>query len=582
MRMLCTIFVVGLAVLAVFAQCASVGAPMGGPRDSLPPQVVLMEPGNRAVNFSGKRVYLEFDEYVVVRGQQEEFFTSPGMATQPTLTLRGRGIQVDIKDTLKADQTYALHFGNAIVDNNEGNPLGDFTFVFSTGATIDSMLMSGWAVDAYTRDSANKAFIYLYPDTIPLASNGDDSTLFRAPAVVARAHSDGLFVAEYLKPINYRIYALQDANGNRTYDPGVDKAGFVDSAWNPATMPGFSIRYDTLMKRLSPDPQLYLRVFNDQNGFRRQLLRPVARPVQRRIDLQFSAPWPIIDTFRLEGIDSTRIVWQSLKPTRDSLHLWLNVADSLLPDTLKGSITYHRHDSANRLVPHTQALSLVWKDLSNLNRDKNDTLPPPNPFKYQVDASQQLNPYNNIGLNFDYPLLRLDTARVSLQLVEYPEGAEGNDSLAVRTPQPFRFERDTLDMRRWKMLADWVADGQYELMIPAGVFVNMARERNDTLRASFSVLPPENFRFFDYSLGIEVATMSSRSPTPRDSSCAPSRECVPERSSCPTSTRPSRCASASSKTSTATAGGTAATCSNGCSPSAPNSSRPDPKAPTSP
>ncbi len=43
-------------------------------------------------------------------------------------------------DMLQANTTYNFNFGNAIVDNNESNPLPHFNFAFSTGDKIDDLL----------------------------------------------------------------------------------------------------------------------------------------------------------------------------------------------------------------------------------------------------------------------------------------------------------------------------------------------------------------------------------------------------------------------------------------------------------
>ena len=55
-------------------------------------------------------------------------------------------------DTLKENTTYALNFGSAVRDNNEGNPLNSLRYVFSTGPEIDSLVVSGYTADSYKAD----------------------------------------------------------------------------------------------------------------------------------------------------------------------------------------------------------------------------------------------------------------------------------------------------------------------------------------------------------------------------------------------------------------------------------------------
>ena len=53
-----------------------------------------------------------------------------------------------MEDSLKANTTYNFNFGNAIVDNNEGNILPYFNFAFSTGDKVDDTFISGTVEDA--------------------------------------------------------------------------------------------------------------------------------------------------------------------------------------------------------------------------------------------------------------------------------------------------------------------------------------------------------------------------------------------------------------------------------------------------
>ena len=164
-------------------------APQGRPYDA----------GVRNDQFPGKRIYIEFDEYVQIEDQQKEFFTSPFMPKNPSLVIKGRGVQIDLQDTLLPNQTYALNFGSCITDNNEGNPYVGLRYVFSTGSEIDSLVMSGYTIDAETCDTVSKSFI-LYFDPATDSVPGCDSTLYNSqPLVVGRAFPNGIFLTENLQ-----------------------------------------------------------------------------------------------------------------------------------------------------------------------------------------------------------------------------------------------------------------------------------------------------------------------------------------------------------------------------------------------
>ena len=511
----CVVLLFGSAFLC---HCARQGAPQGGPKDSLPPVVMWAQPAFNTTNFNGKRIYIAFDEYVQLKDQQKEFFTSPAMKNKPTLLVKGRGVQIDITDTLKPNTTYALNFGSSLCDNNEANPLNGFRYVFSTGPEIDSMFMSGYTVDAYTKDSVSKTLLFFYdaadsaflrkpylalndaqqPDSVPAF----DSTLFTVkPAFIARAENNGIFIAQNLKPIDYRVYAFEDTNSNFTYEPGVDKVGFLEGVYNPASLPDFLAWFDTTRMYMSAEPQIYLRMFLDKT-FQRQNLSSSKRPLQHKVELYFGAANPRIDTLVLEGIDSARIITEYVTRGRDTINLWLNVPSEQLPDTIKGRITYWKHDSINQLQPVTQQLALAWKYVESKEeikeREKQERekeraeragetyTPPekPNPFKYDLKAKGDVNPEENISISFDYPIVEMDSARISL--IRY---GEGEDRYRVK----YNLRQDTLDMKRWILSAAWTAGQKYELVIPDSVFLNVAGERNDSIKSDFTIMSPEKF-----------------------------------------------------------------------------------------
>ena len=66
-------------------------------------------------------------------------------------------------DTLKPNTTYVLNFGNSIQDYNEGNPISDFKYVFSTGSTLDSLWYEGDITDAIAPKPDNFVTVMLYP-----------------------------------------------------------------------------------------------------------------------------------------------------------------------------------------------------------------------------------------------------------------------------------------------------------------------------------------------------------------------------------------------------------------------------------
>lgn len=535
-----------IMIVAVFGssllwRCANVATLQGGPKDSLPPIVVSALPGFGTTNFTGREILIGFNEYVQIKDQQKEFFTSPMMKKTPTVTTSGKGIRITILDTLEENQTYALNFGNSIVDNNEGNRLSGLRYVFSTGNTIDSMVMSGYTVSASKGDSVSNSLIFFYPAEVDSIPEYDSILLKHKPAVVARAGGNGIFIAQNLKPIDYKIYAIEDKNSNFTYDPETDMVGFLDSVHNPLSEPDFRVWYDTTRHYLTAEPQLYFQMFTD-GRFLRQNLAESKRESRHKVTLFFSAPWPEVLDFAIDSIEQSEIVTEYVTRDRDTVNYWLNVPAERLADTLKGRVVYMKHDSVNNLVPDTAKLTLVWKYIESKEekkareeeekkmeqalKDSVEYVPPvkKNPFSVEVSKGE-LNPEKTVTFKFAMPLVAVDTAALDLRVAGdalSPEeekkiaeerekeakkrGVESiSEDLSELPTIDYELYCDSLDMKVWHLKADWQPKKKYKLVVPAGAFRNVAGEMNDTLRNDYVTFDPEKF-------GVVIVKINGKSP----------------------------------------------------------------------
>lgn len=493
--------VIMLFFSAFFSRCASILSPTGGPKDSLAPVIIAMTPDNFTTNFEAKKIYIEFDEFVQIKDQQKEFFTSPAMKKTPTIYTKGRGIMIDIKDTLLENTTYSLNFGSAIRDNNESNPLNSMRYVFSTGPTIDSMIVSGYTADSYKADSVSKTFIYFFiADSLENVPQYD-STLFKyKPAAIARAEKNGIFIAQNLKPITYRVYAIEDTNDNQMYEPGTDQVGFIGEDVSPQELPGFAIWFDSIRQYPVADPQLYFRMFTDV-AFKRQILQESKRPLQRQAMLYFGAPYPEIESIIFDSIPQDQVIIDPQTRGRDTVALWFKSPKENLPDTIRTYVSYYKHDSINNLVLSCDTIKLAWrlietKEMEKARLEKEATRTaaiargeewedPDNPFGYKIPLSGEVNPQRHLTLDFDYPLVSIDTARLKLTSV-------APDSLV--TNMPIEFVRDTSMLRRYYIRSQWGSPlNKYTLTIPKGVFTDVAGYSNDSLAGSYTVSNPEKY-----------------------------------------------------------------------------------------
>lgn len=490
----------------LLTKCASTMVPTGGPKDTLPPVIVYMEPDNFTTNVDTLRppkIYVEFNEYVQIKDQQKELYTSPAMKKKPSVARRGRGIVVTIKDTLRPNTTYAINFGSSIQDNNESNPLHSMRYVFSTGPEIDSMYMSGYTADSYKADSVSKSFIYFFiADSVEQPQEWD-STMFKyKPQVIARAEKNGIFIAQNLKPINYRIYAFEDTNGNMEYEPSVDQIGFLDTTYNPMYMPGFTIWYDSLRHYPSAEPQLYFRMFMDRR-FARQVLSGQERVNRHKALIYFGAPNPEVTKIEFDSIPSDKVIYDPQTVGKDTVALWFNIPAEELPDTIKGRITYFKHDSINNLVESEDKLRLAWvKTESKSEREEREKLEKErekaeregreweepekeNPFKLTIPSSGEVNKYKHVDFEFDYPLTKFDTTALLFTMT--------TENITEPQNVEYTILRDTLNRRKFQLRAEWEPKAKYELVMPAGMFENIAAETNDTIKCTYTASDPEKY-----------------------------------------------------------------------------------------
>ncbi len=499
-----TILVLLFFAGAFLSRCASIGTPTGGPKDTLPPVVVAVVPEDGATNFKSKSIYIEFDEYVQLKDQQKEIYVSPAMGKKPVFTMRGRGIYIQIKDdSLLPETTYAIEFGSSVADNNESNALHGLRYVFSTGSAIDSLICSGYTEDSYTADSLGKSFIWFYEADSVETPDTYDSTIFKyKPSKIARSQNNGIFIAQNLKPVPYRVYAIFDANDNQTYEPSIDKVGFVDGVYNPAEMPDFSIWYDSVRRYPSADPQLYFRLFTDVS-FRRQSLQEATRPEQHKVVLSFGASNPDIRSLRLDSVPQDKIIVEPLSKGRDTLALWLNVPSESLPDTLRGEIVFMAHDTLNVLRETKEELKLSWRRIESRDqereRERNERArakaeaageewkEPPTPSTFaMIDfaKSAEVNPEQDLPLEFATPLTRFDSTAV--ELLSFGEGGDTLRERAIFIP-------DTANVRRWRLRSRWLPERQYRLRIPPDALADITGEGNDSITASLTVSKVEDY-----------------------------------------------------------------------------------------
>lgn len=240
---------IAILFLLSFTDCAKKGTPSGGPRDTIPPVVLRSIPENFSTYFSGNEIEIRFDEYIKLKNINQELIISPPMKYMPLITPMSvsKTMRIRIQDTLKPNTTYTFNFGKSIEDNNEGNALKYYKYVFSTGSYIDSLTLSGQVRDARLLKPEVPTTVMLYE----INETFTDSIIYSEKPMYITVTQDttGVFEFTNLKEGEYLLIALKEKNQDYTFRPKDDKIGFVAQ---PVTIPTDSSYTLTLFKEQLP------------------------------------------------------------------------------------------------------------------------------------------------------------------------------------------------------------------------------------------------------------------------------------------------------------------------------------------
>ena len=489
-----------LMLVIIGYSCASMGTPDGGPYDEMPPKFVGSSPKLHAVNTKNKKLELEFDEFIKLEKAAEKVVVSPPQLDQPEIKVLGKKVVIELIDTLNDSTTYTIDFSDAIVDNNEGNPMGHFTYSFSTGASIDTMEVSGTVLNAADLEPIKGIQVGLH-------KNLNDTAFTKLPFDrVSRTDSRGHFSIRGVAPGKYRIYALMDGNQNYLFDSKTEAIAFSDSVIIPSMMP--ATRQDTIWKdtltidtiktvgytRFMPD-DIILRVFKEENT--RQYFSRSQRDKENHFILKFSAKADTLPTLKGLNFDEKDAFVIESNAGNDSICYWIK--DSLVyqMDTLEIQMDYLYTDSLNQLVPKRDTIylankltreqkeKLAKKEAEKKEKERKKTEkkgekigPEPTSFlKMNVDAPSSFDINKNILLTFEEPVARIDTSAIHLNVKE--------DTLWVETP--FLFVADSVIPRQYEILAGWEPEKEYQLLIDSTAIIGLYGLHTDKVEQTLKV-----------------------------------------------------------------------------------------------
>ncbi|MBC5834981.1 Ig-like domain-containing protein [Flavobacterium sp. F372] len=213
-------------ISALFISCAKRGTITGGPKDTIAPVIVKSKPKNYETNFTGKTIKIDFSEYIKVKDINKQLIISPPMEKTPTIVPQGSAskfISITLNEDLKPNTTYSFNFGQSITDYNEGIPYSQFKYIFSTGAYVDSLTVSGNIKDAFENKTDDFVTVMLYD-----AATYNDSLVYKKKPIYITNTLEKItsFKIENIKEGEYYLVALKDKNNNYNYQSKSEKIAF--------------------------------------------------------------------------------------------------------------------------------------------------------------------------------------------------------------------------------------------------------------------------------------------------------------------------------------------------------------------
>jgi len=492
-----------LVLCFITYHCANPVSPSGGPVDTSPPLVISCEPENYSIGFDLDRAIINFDEFVKLTNIGEQVIISPPVKEMPEFSIKGKSVIIDFKEELLENSTYNIFFGNAISDITEGNPISNFSYVFSTGNYLDSLSVEGSVANAFDLNPEEGVFVMLYPldnDTVQI-----DSLPYKVrPFYVSRTDETGHFLLNNLKDEEFLLFALRDVNSNFLYDQPNEEIAFSDdfikpeyiAPVQPDTLVVDSISIDTLavdsisidsiavdsisIDTLSLEPviitKLDLFLFQEIDSTQRILNNKWSKQSLIEFYFKFPAKEPEIKIIKpILNENDTLIEYSTLK---DTAFIWLINSKT---DSISMII------SDNNEIVDTLELALDQKTVKN--KSKGDK---PKQTKLKLkhnikSASLDLN--RDIEFRSDYPLIYYNFSGILLIENEDTLTANASFSDAVK--------------RKIKILHQWKEGTPYKIIFPDSCLTDILNQSNDSILIDFTTKKMEDYGVFNLNFTVK-------------------------------------------------------------------------------
>ncbi len=419
-----------LVIILLGNSCAIQIPPAGGDKDIVPPEVLHSDPKNFSTNFNGHEIAITFNEYIQLKEANSQLVVSPPLQKFPEVKIRKKTLFIQFDDTLEANTTYSFNFGNAILDNNEGNVLENYQFVFSTGSIIDSMEISGTVKNASTDKPEKDVQVMLY-------KGADDSLPFlKRPYYFGKTDADGNYHVRNIAAGSYKIIGLQDINKDYLYAPGDERIAFNDS------------------RVIENSVDVKLRMFKQEEDYK--FLRAYSEEPGKVI-CAFNGVADTLTTIWVTDTTSLKIFSLNYSEKKDTLIIWYQ---NLQADTIQVLFP-------QLLAKDTLTIRLLKRDLKGSSRSK-----PSLRILPLISSGSSQDLHRPFDLLFNHPV---ESSNLSgIQFLEDSVVLPGNS---------FYFVDSLHTLLRYS--GAWKQKAIYNLLIPSGLFRDIYQLENDTITFGF-------------------------------------------------------------------------------------------------
>ena len=467
-------------LFSLIGGCAKVGSPSGGPLDRTPPEVVRSIPPSGTTNFTDKKIIITFNEFIQLNEINQKFMVSPPMDNLPELRLKGKNLEITYEDDLRENTTYTFYFQDAIRDLNEGNPIDNFSFVFSTGPSLDSLTVTGNVLSAYDLNPPEDVMAMLYSDL------SDSAFIKKIPDYISRVDENGYFRIDNIREGSYRIYALKDMDNSKNYNLPDEEIAFLDTVLNVNVtnnyLPLFSgeqavsisgEEVDTIIP--TGDHKLILFKPFIKNYYLTSSLRNEAYKLSYTLSVP---PDTIGFSFSLPGADEdSYFIEESRK--KDTLVVWLKDSTIYSQPIINTVIRYPFSDTSGVVIQREDTVKLRYISPRAV---RGKQTPAPYRFTSSVSGGPDI-PAEDINFSSTTPIRAPDTSRIRLFHLK----DEGQINL------PYIMKKDTLNSCRIYFNADMLPGEEYLFIAFNEAFGDIYGAKSDS--AGIKIRVRENSSF---------------------------------------------------------------------------------------